>query len=280
MPPNSQLRRAAKQGLARLEGTGSYRYLQAASKAWDIRRGTWTEPELEIIAHAVKPGDTALDLGANFGLWTYHLGRAVGDSGRVLAFEPIPYTFGVLKTVTRVLRVGNAELFALGCGDRSHTVTFRAPLQDSGALSAGQVHFADRRDDRPGKEQQVRWSQTAEIKADVIALDEFLPPLRDLSFVKADIEGAEVFAFKGARRLLAEHRPTVVCEINPWYLEGFDQSVAELVGLFADEGYQLYRYGDDGPHRLHAVSRAEDVTEDNYVFVHPSRSEPLRPLLA
>jgi FkbM family methyltransferase len=313
VPANSGLRRAAKKSLGRFKDSAAYRYVQAGSKAWDIRTGSWNEPELDLIGYGVREGETALDIGANFGVWTYHLSRAVGSSGRVLAFEPIPYTCETLRAVARILQVSNAEIYGVGCGERTETVTFRAPLQESGMLAAGQVHFGDRQDDRPGKEGQVRWDATTEIVAEVVALDEFLPDPERVSLVKADIEGAEVFAFRGAERLLNEHLPTVVCEINPWFLEGFGQSVRDLTGLFFAKGYGLYSYlqGPSGPSErtakapsgpsertakapsgpsegtakapsgpsLRAVPSADDVVEDNYVFIHPDRRERFGALL-
>ena len=68
MPANSALRRVTKKVLHSFLGDSSYKYFQAISKAKDIRNGSWSEPELELIQFAIKPGETALDLGANFGL--------------------------------------------------------------------------------------------------------------------------------------------------------------------------------------------------------------------
>src|SRR5882762_9786760 len=101
MPANSALRRVTKKVLYGFLGDSSYKYFQAVSKAMDIRKGSWAEPELDLIALAVKPSETALDLGANYGLYSYHLSRALGSSGRIYAFEPVPFTFSTLRLVSR-----------------------------------------------------------------------------------------------------------------------------------------------------------------------------------
>jgi hypothetical protein len=117
------------------------------------------------------------------------------------------------------------------------------------------------------------------VVAEVVALDEFLPRVESLSLIKCDIEGAELLCFRGAERLIGEHRPTVICEINPWFLEGFGINLEELLGFFDVRGYKLYRYVEDGPaRRLREVAAAE-VEEDNYVFIHPSRLERFTGLL-
>lgn len=282
MPANSALRKLVKAPLARFQGTTGYRYLQVGAMAWDIRAGKWTEPELDLIRYAVEPGDTVIDIGANFGLWTHHLSCAVGPGGRVMAFEPIPFTFNCLRVMRRVLGFGNAELHRLGCGERKERVTFRAPLQDSGGIAAGLVHIGTRRDydGRPGSEQQLRWSDTIDVEADIVALDEFLPPVRDLSLVKADIEGAELFALRGAQALIDEHMPSVVCEITPWYLEGFGLTVDDVTSFFFDRGYRLYRYDGEPEPALHEVRSTAEVVENNYVFVPPARRDRFARLLS
>jgi FkbM family methyltransferase len=276
MSANSLLRRAAKATLHPFLNENTYSYVQALAKAIDIRRGTSAEPELDLIPFAVNPGDDVLDLGANYGFYTYPLSRAVGPSGHVYAFEPVPFTFRSLALVTRILGVRNATLVPKGCSDAAGRISFTVPVQQSGALGAGQAYIATRNDDRPGAETQVRWTRTTRVESEVVALDEFLPPLRRLSLIKCDIEGAELLAFRGATRTIETHRPCVICEINPWFLDGFGLRLQDLVSFFVDRGYGMYRYVAK---RLVPVTSLADVVEDNYVFLHGDRLAPFRPLI-
>jgi FkbM family methyltransferase len=279
MPANSALRRVTKKVLHSFLGDSSYKYFQAVSKAMDIRNGSWAEPELDLIPFSVRPGETALDLGANFGLYSYHLSRVLGDSGRIYAFEPVPFTFDTLRLVSRILRFRNVTLCERGCSEEAGKISFEVPLQASGAFAAGQAYIGGRRDDRKGKETQVRWAGTKEVVCEVISLDDFLPEIGELSLIKCDIEGAELFAFRGAKELIGKHLPTVICEINPWFLEGFGIQLEELTGFFFNQGYSLYRYCvDNGRGSLYPVKIA-DVVEDNYVFIHPRRLERFSSLL-
>jgi FkbM family methyltransferase len=246
--------------------------------ARDIRSGTLTEPELDLIPHAVNAGDLVLDIGANYGMWTAPLSRAVREKGRVYAFEPIPFTVNTLKTVVKLLRLRNVEIVSKACGEESGTVQFTLPVQDSGAISAGQAHFATRDDERQGKENHVHWQGVREVECEVVALDEFLPEVEELTFLKLDIEGAEIFACRGAQKLIAEHMPTIVCEINRWFLEGYGLSVDELLRFFQERGYSPYRYRK-ATARLEEVRDSASVVEDNYVFVHPHRADRLQPLM-
>lgn len=268
---NSAARRLAKKLLYPLANETSYAYFQAASKAWDIHKGTWTEPELDLLPMGLKPGETAIDLGANFGIYAYFMGKAVGPNGRVFAFEPIPFTFRSLEIVGKLLRFERSvELIEKGCGNEQTTIEFSVPVQGSGALAAGQAYIGSRDDDRDGKEQQVRWDGTRSINAEIIRLDDYLENVQDLSLIKADIEGAELFAFKGAEKLISKFLPTVICEINPWFLDGFGVRLEELTGFFYDLGYKLYSYRVDSGLRCLVRVNDLDVVEDNYVFLHPN----------
>jgi FkbM family methyltransferase len=278
---NSLLRRAVKASLYPFLNEHTYSYLQGLAKALDIRNGTSAEPELDLISYAVQPGDEAIDLGANYGFYTYPLSKAVGSTGRVYAFEPVPFTYRTLVLVSKLLGIRNATLIPKGCSDRPGTIAFTVPLQKSGAPGAGQAYIGTRNDNRAGADTQVRWERTTEVKADVVVLDDFLPQLRRVSLIKSDIEGAELLAFRGAARIIDRHKPTVICEINPWFLDGFGLTLGELVAFFTDRGYGFYRYvmSSNGAKRLTPVAALADVDEDNYVFIHPERLEPFRPLL-
>lgn len=277
MGANSAARRLLKKALYPVLNEHTYVYFQALAKAWDIRKGKWSEPELELIPSAVRAGETALDVGANYGLYSYHLSRIRGV--RVHAFEPVPFTFRTLAMVARLLRFRGVKLIEKGCSDRRGRISFTVPVQASGAMAAGQAYIGGRDDDRAGREGQVRWAATRDVTAEVVALDEFLPDVESLSLIKCDIEGAELLCFRGAQRLIGEHLPTVICEINPWFLEGFGIGLEELLGFFEERGYRLYRYVEEGGRRRLRETAAPEVEEDNYIFIHPSRLERFTKLL-
>lgn len=275
MAANSLPRRIIKRILAPILSEGSYSLLQTVAMSWDIRSGALTEPELDLVPLAARPGDTIIDVGANYGLYSYHAWRAVGPQGKVYAFEPVPFTASTFKKISKVLGFGQVELHAKAVGDAKGTLTLNVPISDMGSIIAGTVHSAARNNDRPGKTQHARFDKAKQIDCDVVVLDEVLPDVKNVSLIKCDIEGADYFALKGARRIIEENHPTIICEINPWFLEGLGLKVEDLVGFFTDRGYRLYRY--DG-RKLNPTAIA-DVVEDNWVFVHPSRADRLASIL-
>lgn len=278
MSADSPFRRLLKKILFSVVDPKGYRLFQCVAKAWDIRTGAWSEPELDLIRPAVSVGDTVLDIGANYGLYSYHLSRAVGSSGRVYAFEPIPFTSDTLEWVGKLLGFRNVELIRKGCSNSDGRMAFTLPIQSVGPLSAGLAHLARRNNEREGKTTHFPYLKTEEIQCEVVALDGFLPSVRNLSFIKCDIEGAELLAFQGARETISRHRPTVLCEINPWFLEGFGLELKQLLDFFLDQKYRLFRYEKNGGRGSLKITAPEEVVEDNYLFLHPSREKSFRPL--
>ena len=269
MPANSLPRRVVKKLLAPVLGERSYAVFQALAMGWDIKFGVWFEEELELIPLAVKAGESAIDIGANFGLYAYHLSRAAGSRGKVYCFEPIPFTATTFRYIARALSFTDVELVQKGCGEKSERVTFTVPVVDSGAISAGLVHMA-RNDDRAGAEGKALYAQfdkTKKVECDVVAIDEYLPPLDNVSLVKCDIEGADLFAMRGAKRMLERNHPTIIIEINTWFLAGFDLTVHNLVEFFEGLGYRLYIY-EKGRLQPIDINRTEPC---NWVAIHPSR---------
>ena len=275
MAANSFARRLAKQVLAPFLNDTTYQLIQSAAMAWDIRSGSLTEPELGLIPLAVRAGETAIDIGANYGVYSYHLSRALGPTGKVYAFEPIPFTAGAFRNIARLLRFRGVELIEKGCGNKAGTVDFNVPIQESGAIIAGTVHMGARDNERPGKEQHARFQKTKTITCDVVALDEYLGEVDGVSFIKCDIEGADLFALRGAKKIIERNKPVVVSEINPWFLEGFGLKVQEFVDFFEPLGYAMYRL-ENGRLRPKKVA---DVVEDNWVFLPKERHERMAALL-
>jgi FkbM family methyltransferase len=255
----------------------TYGVLQAAAGAWDVRSGSWSEHEIPLLPRIVDQGDVAIDLGGNYAQYAYHLSRLVGPTGHVYSFEPVPFTARTFRRIAWLLRLKNVTLTEAGAGDTPGRVLFTVPVQAGGASAAGQAHVRGRNDERPGKERHHRYSATREVECEIVRVDDIVPASAEVAFIKADVEGAELPAFRGAQQTIDRCRPIVLCEINAWFLKGFGVEIAELTSFFAARGYQAYRY-DEHARRI-VPAKFSDETEDNFLFVHPARTARLGSLI-
>ncbi len=170
----------------------------------DYWLGTY-EPELQAtLRELIKPGMVAYDVGANIGYVTLLLARAVAETGRVFAFEALPANVERLRA-------------NIGLNGMEARVTVVA-----GAVTAGQgpvrflVHASGGMGKAAGSAGRRADDYLSEVTVAGISLDEFVytegntPP----QVIKMDIEGGEVIALPGMRRLLIEARPLMLMELH------------------------------------------------------------------
>lgn len=264
------LRSLIKPLLYRFLSRNWYMRLQAASMSREIARGLHDEKEARLIPALALPGEAAVDIGSNYAMVSYHLSRAVGASGKVYAFEPIPFPYDVSRMIAERLGLSNVDFRRQGCGEANRFLSFRVPLQTGGAPSAGQSHMAGRNNELPGKDRHFRFQSWETVECEVVRLDDALPSDADISFIKADIEGAELLAFRGAERLIDRCRPAVLSEINRFFLQGFGIRIEQLLSFFYDKGYKVYRLDIQDGLTLVEIDAA-DIDETNVFFLHPDR---------
>ena len=153
------------------------------------------EPELAMLATLVPHGGTAIDVGANQGLFSYALSD-IAD--RVVAFEPNPDYASFARWMLR----GRAEVHQLALSDVSGRGTLYVPLSDDGMV----LHFAG---NLQRSHSQFRNMQTHDV--DIRTLDEF--GLVGVRFIKADVEGSERAVLDGAQATIARDRPIILLEL-------------------------------------------------------------------
>lgn len=166
------------------------------------------EPEvIAPIVNFVKPGDICIDAGANIGYHSLLMARLVGNDGQVLAFEPDPYCFGLLRDNLTLNDVNNICL----------------PL--SVALWEGNIKGADfylvKKKGTAGTH-EIGYSsfvkyvncELTRISVDTVALDDIVHPDAPVKLIKIDCEGAEEGILLGAEKLLRRGVDAVVCEFN------------------------------------------------------------------
>lgn len=177
----------------------------------------------------LRPGDLAVDGGANEGMHAFPLADAVGASGRVLAFEPIPWRAETLAHEARERRLPQLRVFAQALAERGGAVAPFHWIRNADGYSGLRPRAYPVAPDL-----EMLAVPTAALD-DAVAGDE-----RPWRFCKLDLEGGEFRALRGGARALARHRPVVVFECDRvdaprHYGYGPD----EFFGLFDGLGYRL-----------------------------------------
>ena len=162
---------------------------------------TAVEPEEAEVRKVVNRGDTVLDIGANFGVFTKLFSELVGPQGSVIAFEPIPQTFRTLAAGVKRYHKSNVRVLNKALSDTVGTVLMFVP------------QYADIPGDNLYEASIVSNSQSRNTLAiDSVTIDSLQLPRVD--FVKIDVEGHELQVLQGGRRTLEQHHPTLMVEVT------------------------------------------------------------------
>lgn len=180
--------------------------------------------DLRLVASLLRPGDAFVDGGANIGTYALTAAERVGPTGRVFAFEPVPYAFERLMGNIKLNGYHWVEARRVALADtpgREHLFSF--PDAHVGFSS-----FAPEPSD-----------QAVEEMVEVTTLDEAVPASwRDrLRLVKLDVDGAEVRALRGAKQIIDEVGPDFLVEVDPPRLARQATSARILFSMLLDAGY-------------------------------------------
>lgn len=156
----------------------------------------------------VRAGDVAYDIGANVGLHTALLSRLVGPRGLVVAFEP---NLMILPSLTKTVQsMPNAVLLPLAVSDRGGESTLY--------VAEGMSEVASLANWTDGAFGNVSETVCQERRIDDLVKSRAIPLPQ---FVKCDVEGAELRAFRGAAETLDRaEAPIVLFESNVYTSRG------------------------------------------------------------
>jgi len=153
-----------------------------------------------ILAERLRPGIVFYDLGANIGLFSLLAARLVSPTGRVISFEPDPDTAARLER--NIARNGYENMTVVQAGVSSTTEKRSFRVADASSPDHGVGRFTEEEAD--GKN----------ILVECVALDDFVRNAPAPDAIKCDVEGAEIEVLRGAKNVLREHKPWIICEMH------------------------------------------------------------------
>jgi FkbM family methyltransferase len=197
--------------------------------------GAYEPAESATLGRLLRPGDFAIDVGANHGWFSVLMGAGVGPEGRVWAIEPVPPLLGELRENLALNPTVTVDVIPLAVGDRSGTVQLH--------VFAGLVH-GHASTSTLGRDDYVEYA------AELRPLDDLLDAQAEQvpAVVKLDVEGAERSVIQGAAKLIAAPVPPIwMMEVNVRTARAFGYRPAELLEPFREDGrYTTYRIASRG----------------------------------
>jgi FkbM family methyltransferase len=196
----------------------------------------------KILVERLRPGMVFYDLGANIGLFSLIAARLVGAGGRVFSFEPDAEVAARLRRNIELNGFSNITVVEAAIWSANTNVRFVASDASSPERGTGKL-LADE-------------DQADGTRVRCIALDDFIQTAPPPDAIKCDVEGAELEALRGAKRLLEARRPWIICEMHS---EANDRATRDFLGRL---GYDIespdvnHLLGLPRPHAATARARA------------------------
>lgn len=194
--------------LIRVNIHGSKMYLDAYDPGIStmlLTEGTRESGHVAQVKSNITAGMSGIDLGANIGYYALMEAHLVGSGGNIYAIEPAPENIDLLK---RSIRANGFE---------SRFLIFQYLIGDTDGFGKLQMSALSNRHSVSAD------GEGESIEVPMITLDTFmernhLEP-KDVQFLRMDIEGYEVVAFQGMKKLMSSRTPLkIFIEFHPgWY---------------------------------------------------------------
>ena len=226
-------------------------------QGFKLKRGRTTR--IPILTGEIDPAITALikknvhkgmivfDLGANFGWFSLIFSKLVGSSGHVYTFEADPT---LIKTINENVKLNKLD---------NVTVIPKAISNKSGISEFSLDETYDTRNQLDAKSPKGKV-----IKIETISLDEFCNEngIKQVDFIKMDIEGSEPKAIKGMKKIiLSNPNLKIVTEFNQYAIKSVDSSPQEFLELLDEMGLEFKEIDEKNTGTLNIVSKEKLLTK-------------------
>jgi|CXWL01.1.fsa_nt_gi FkbM family methyltransferase len=161
---------------------------------WLLYNDIMDWPEFPFLQSYLRAGDTVVDVGANIGIYALWMSRFIGASGTLIAFEPSAECFSRLSRQVAQNGLDRIVLERKAVADVSGSMRLtRGRDMENRVLAESEV--------------------SDDVEAvDVVTLDEYArtAAMKEVNFLKIDVEGAEALVMDGADSLLRQKRIAVM----------------------------------------------------------------------
>ena len=188
----------------------------------------YEQHNFQFLKEQVKAGDDVLDIGAHIGLFAVAASSLVKPSGKVYAFEPTDQTIPLLrKTIALNKAENNVQVEQAAVGEKNGVATFY--VSDIKADNSNSM--VSYKEDRKLFAKDVK----------LYSIDEYIKEkkVKNLRFIKLDVEGVELDALKGARHTLQKLKPACIVAVHPEPVLARGDKLEDIFDLIMDCGYHI-----------------------------------------
>ncbi len=183
-----------------------------------------------------------LDVGANIGNHSIYWSQ-LNNVNKIIAFEPVPKTFKLLKKNITHNNISKVEIHQLALGKKDGFATI--DKEDSNNLGATSLRFVE---------------DETDIK--IMPGDVFLSDKNySIDLVKIDVEGFEINVLKGLKQTIDQYKPILWVEINL-------DNLKKVLSLINKQGYfivDIIKFNILAIHKT-KIKNLKEISKDDLIF--------------
>jgi FkbM family methyltransferase len=181
------------------------------------------EPEVtKLFQNVLKPGMTAIDVGADMGYFSVLMSTLVKDTGAVFSFEPIGWGYKRLKENCELNKCNNINTYNFALYDSNGT----SYMPDPHAVSM----LAGNNSVKNDKSLVVELKVFDDISTRI--------GINKIDFVKIDCEGAELNILNGMKKNIEKYKPSVLAEVHFDKIKNIGYSGEDVLNFMAAHNYK------------------------------------------
>ncbi|VEP12245.1 hypothetical protein H1P_140028 [Hyella patelloides LEGE 07179] len=214
---------------------GSVGHLRHFTEFWSVTNNIYKmtlEREQKLIEKFLEPEKIAFDIGANVGVFSCMMSYTYPEAS-IYSFEPVTSTFEILQSNIKDNKLDNVVCENIALSNQSGSFNFIA------------------NEHNPSQNKLSPANQTANntLSVPTITLDSYCDQknITELSFVKIDVEGAELLVLEGAKNMLQSKKiAALLIEVIPHAITDMGLNMNKLFDFIENVGYECRQVTDDG----------------------------------
>ena len=196
----------------------------------------------EIFLENISPGDVVIDVGSNIGDYTLIASKKVGDSGKVLSFEPLSETFLTLNRNLQLNEITNCMFFQNAVGEKPGLANLY-----KNNLSGTMGHL----DSSLNGKDLIKRDEIEVVTIDDVLTSEHIDTV---NMIKIDVEGFEHEVLLGCLQSFKENKiKKILCEVHFKYLESKGKSEEAIYDLLREHNFTITPISRKGA-RVHILA--------------------------
>jgi len=183
--------------------------------------------ETELVKQEIQEGDYVVDVGAHIGYFSLIFSKIVGKQGKVFSFEAEPSNFEILKKNLKENNIQNVICENIAISDKIGKIKLFTSESSTGnrLFSSKGGNF---------------------IEVESNTLDNYFgTKIKNIKFIKLDIQGGEPLAIKGMKKIIEENNSLkIMLEWWPNGIKKLGENPESHLELLEGVGYQILEIDD------------------------------------